>query len=79
MRKLQYGLLFSTVAGICSGQAQAEYLKLYHPKVEKGELSAEADLNYDFDHRSEKDGYFSQVVGFSMASPTGGRPNSRSK
>lgn len=64
MRKLQYGLLFSTVAGICSGQAQAEYLKLYHPKVEKGELSAEADLNYDFDHRNEKDGYFSQVVGF---------------
>lgn len=34
------------------------------PRVEKGELSAEANLNYDFDHRKDMDNYFSQVVGF---------------
>ena len=43
--------------------ARADYLKLYAPKVDKGEFSAEADLNYSQDHRSGQDGYFSQVYG----------------
>ncbi|MCB1839399.1 MAG: hypothetical protein KDI61_03935 [Alphaproteobacteria bacterium] len=45
-------------------QAWADNLKIYQPRVEKGELAAEANLNYDFDHRKDKDNYFSQVVGF---------------
>jgi hypothetical protein len=43
--------------------AKADYLKVYSPHIEKGELAAEVDLNYDRDHRSDKDGYVSQVVG----------------
>lgn len=48
---------------LTAGMAHADDIKVYSPRVEKGELSAEANLNYSFDHRKEMDNYFSQVVG----------------
>jgi hypothetical protein len=64
MKKFKYALLSCALSSLCAFQAQADDLKVYQPRVEKGELAAEANLNYDFDHRDEMDGYFSQVVGF---------------
>lgn len=55
-------LAFSTLALVLSGTAaHADYLKLYAPRVEKGEVAAEADWNFSADHRADQDNYFSQV------------------
>lgn len=64
MKYFKYALLCCAVTGVSGTQARADDLKVYQPRVEKGELAAEANLNYDFDHRKEMDNYFSQVVGF---------------
>lgn len=55
--------------GFMASTAHADNMKVYSPHVEKGEIAAEANLNYNFDHRDETDGYFSQVVGMEY-SPT---------
>lgn len=55
-------VLSCTVLGLTHGAAKADYYKLYSPRVEKGELSAEADLNYSKDSNKEQDKYFSQVL-----------------
>lgn len=44
-----------------AGHAYADDLKVYEPRVNKGEKAVEANLNYSFDHRHEQDNYFSQV------------------
>lgn len=68
MKKLKGTFLFFALTGLCSAQgslsARADDLKVYQPRVEKGELAGEANLNYDFDHRDDMNHYFSQVVGF---------------
>lgn len=63
MKKFKYALLSCALTGLCAVPAHADDLKVYKPHVEKGELAAEANLNYDFDHRKDMDNYFSQVVG----------------
>lgn len=60
MKHSSFILGFATAA-LAAGAAQADYLKLYAPRVEKGEVAAEADWNISADHRDEKDKYFSQV------------------
>lgn len=58
--------LFSLTAAACIAVAMpavADYYKIYSPDVDKGELSAEADLNYSKDHRNNLDHYMSQVYG----------------
>lgn len=55
-------ILSCAVLGLTQGVAKADYYKLYSPRVEKGELSAEADLNYSHDGDKESDKYFSQVL-----------------
>lgn len=44
-------------------EAYADYYKVYSPQVEEGEVSAEVNLNYSGDHRSNLDHYLSQVYG----------------
>ena len=64
--KLTLGTLSVAVCALTVGHisaAHADYLKVYSPHIEKGELAAEVDLNYDRDHRADHDGYVSQVVG----------------
>lgn len=56
-----------TLSGIMAlglhSAAHADYLKLYSPRVDKGELSGEADFNYSKDNDPAQDKYFSQVLG----------------
>lgn len=59
----RYAILSVGVVALMSGTAFADDIKIYSPRVEKGELAAEANLNYSADHREDKDKYFSQVVG----------------
>lgn len=63
--KYKYALLSFLASGLSSGMAHADNLKIYSPRVEKGELSAEANLNYSVDKKDPTlDNYLSQVVGF---------------
>lgn len=55
-------LLSCTALALMPLEAHADYLKLYSPRVEKGELAAELDLNYNKDTEKDVDKYFSQVV-----------------
>ncbi len=55
-------IISAAIISLASGSAHADYLKLYSPRVEKGELAAEVDLNYSKDHRADQDKYLSQVV-----------------
>jgi hypothetical protein len=61
VRTLSVALCAFTVGQVSA--AHADYLKVYSPHIEKGELAAEVDLNYNRDHRDSQDGYFSQVLG----------------
>lgn len=51
------------VPALIPTHARADDYKVYQPRVENGEFAVEANLNYDFDHRDDKDHYFSQVLG----------------
>ncbi len=59
--KIKTTLLTVMALTAIAENAHADYYKLYAPKVEEGELSAEADLNYSADHRPANDNYLSQV------------------
>ena len=56
--------LFLCIIVIISSQALADNLKIYSPRVDQGELSVEVNMNYNTDHRSALNNYFSQVAGF---------------
>jgi len=61
--KKKIWLVTIAISASFSTTANADYLKLYAPRVEKGERSVEADWNYSTDSDPTKDKYFSQVYG----------------
>ena len=64
MKSFKYALLSCALAATFYVPAYADDLKVYSPRVEKGEFSVEANLNYSFDDKKDLDNYFSQVLGF---------------
>lgn len=69
MKFKKFALVSCAMSCLFATQTHADNLKVYSPRVEKGEIAAEANLNYNFDHRDDQDNYFSQVIGMEY-SPT---------
>ncbi|MBU6234545.1 MAG: hypothetical protein KGQ41_01760 [Alphaproteobacteria bacterium] len=61
IKKITY--LSACALALFTAQAKADDISVTAPRVDKGEMSVEAKLNYDVDNNAAQDQYFSQVYG----------------